>query len=451
MKKPTNTSTPRGILKKLTPYVAFTIFSMTTMQAAADPFAEMFDAALDAYTEVDTSSVDLLIAETESEIQEQAYNAEVIWEAGVDFGYSESKDFIEEIEEKEDSRVARTSITLSKTLWDKALDYSIDSAQNNIKTAQINRFESQQSLVESLALASLDYLAARDIATSVQKRSVQFINLQNKIAKAKKADEAEDIDMDDVESRVQDAQSSLLEERINLQKATIRLNQLTNNRSVYLNTSQSYFTASNDIRLGSIASLVSSAMRNNLELKGLQSGEISLQKEVLSKRAGTAPKLDFTSSIGKEWSKGDVDEETFDVSVGVNMEMLLYTGGRTNNEIKLAQLELLSAERETKQKEREIIAEIRTLSAEFSGSLSSYKSLLKVHKPLKKKAAEINASIASDDIEDLDVFEALDDEFELSNSLIRQYYDLLKIKVEIMKLTGELDMNNLNQLRTLLL
>ena len=451
MNKLNKHSAPKSLLKSLTPCVAFTIFSMTAVPANADPFAAMFDAASDAYTEVDTSSVDLYIAETESDIQEQAYNAEVLWEAGVDFGYSESQDFIEETEEKEVSSVARTSITLNKTLWDKAIDYSIDSAQNNIRTAQINQFESRQELVESLALASLDYLAARDIAASVQKRSLQFINLRNKIAKEKKAGDAEDIDMDDVESQVQDAQFAVLEERTNLKKAKIRLNQLTNNSIDYISPSRSFFTASNDIRLGSVSSLISSALRQNLELKALQSDEISLQKNVLSKRAGTAPKFDFTSSVAKEWSKGDVDQETFDVSVGVNMEMLLYTGGLTNNEIKLAKLELLSAERETNQKKREIIGEIRTLSAEFSGSLSSYKSLLKVHKPLKKKTAEINASLASDEIDDLDVFETLDDEVELNNSLIRQYYDLLKIKVEIMKLTGELDMNSLNQLRALLL
>jgi len=133
------------------------------------------------------------------------------------------------------------------------------------------------------------------------------------------------------------------------------------------------------------------------------------------------------------------------------MQKSLYSGGRINNQVKLAKLELLRAERETNQKKREIISDISTLSVEFSGAKSSYKSLLKIYQQLKKRVAIINADIASDKSENLDVFDVLDEEVELNNSIIRLYYGLLKTKVEVMKLTGDLNVTNLNQLRALLM
>ena len=477
MNKSMNSLTPKNGLLRPFHYVvipSLIIFSITLVPALADPFANMFedaaslseneaakyqqntsgdifDAALNSYIDVDTSSVDVMIAKLESQSQEQAFNSEVIWETETAFEHSRTNDRSESIIEEENNKIVRTSIALEKTLWDKALDHSIDSARNNIKTAQLNRFVSQHELVESVALAYLDFLEAKDLAASSQNRHVKFLNLRNKIRAKKASGDTDDIDMEEVESQIKTARSSLLEERNNLKKANVKLHQLTNNSNIYINSKQSYFTGSNNISLSSEANLIRMAMKNNTELRALRSGEVSLHKNILSKRAETSPKLGFTSSISQEWSSGDTDLDTFDVSVGLNMKMPLYTGGRNRNQVKLAKLELLSAERETNQKKREIRAEISTLKHEFSRSLSSYKSLLRLHKQLKKRIAEVNSTIASDGIKSIDVFSELDDEVELNNSVIRQYYSLLKTKVEIMKITGELDRSNLNNLRALLL
>lgn len=413
--------------------------------------ADIFESALTSFAEIDTSDVDVSIAKAESLGQQQAYNSEIVWEIESGLQHSKSRDHLESITETSNDRNLKTSVSLRKTLWDKSIDYSIDAARNNIRTAQLNQFDSHNELIESVALSYLDFLAARDLVKSSQKRNRLLLNVKNKIYAQKESGYAADIDVGEVENEFQTAQISLLEEEIELDKAKIKLSRLTQNNNIQINSNHSYFNEKNDISLSSETHLINTAMRNNSELRSLNSNEVTLQKNILAKRAGASPKLDFTSSISQEWIAGDNDQDAFDISMGINMEMPLYTGGRLDNDVKIAKLELLSAEREVNKKKREIISDISTLSSEFSGAHASYKSLLKLHNRLKKNVSLINAAVASEERDNIDVFSALEEEFDVKSSLIRQYYNLLKIKVEIMKLTGDLDKANLNQLRSLLL
>lgn len=435
-------------------YVSFnSIFNKKTPLARLPKNTDVFDSAIKSYTDVDTSSVDLLIAKFENQDQKQAFNSEVVWEIDAELESSKTKDRSQSVTDKLNNGILKTSVSLRKTLWDKTLKFSIDSARNNIKTAEINHFESENQLIESVALAYLDYLAAKDLVASAQRGSQLFLNIKNKINESKGSDDNTEIDMEEIEDQIQTAQNSLLDEKNNLEKSKIKLRQLTNTNNININYSSNepYFTGNNDIGLSSDLNLIRAAMENNMELKALYSNGVSLQKNILSKRSEKLPKLNFTSSISQEWSTGDTDLDTLDASMGLNMEMPLYTGGRVNNQVKLAKLELLSNERLISQKKREIIAEISTLSSEFYGLLSSYRSVLKLHNKVKKKIKPINAAIASNKIESTDMLEELDNEIELNSSLIRQYYSLLKIKVEIMKITGDLNMFNLNKIRSLLL
>ena len=467
MNKAINFSSPKNRLLRLSSYAVVISISIMAVPVAAEPLvgtfdntskviklsegADIFDAAIISFTDVDTSSVELEITKAESESEEQAFNAEVTWEVDVGAQHIETNDRSISTTDENTDALVRTSVTLRKRLWDKAQGYSIDSARNNIRTAQINQLDSQQVLIESVALAYLDYLSAKDLVASSQKRNEQFLNLKNKITAMKKEGGAEEIDLEVVDSSIETAQSSLLEEKTNLEKAKIKLRQLTYENDFHVNARQSYFTAKNDISLSAEDGLIDAAMKNNMELLELYSGQVSLQKNILSKRAESGLKLDFRSTISQEWLVGDTDQDTLDASLGLNMQKSLYSGGRINNQVKLAKLELLRAEREINQKKREIISDISTLSVEFSGAKSSYKSLLKMHQQLKKRVAIINADIASDKSENLDVFDVLDEEVELNNSIIRLYYGLLKTKVEVMKLTGDLNVTDLNQLRALLM
>lgn len=412
--------------------------------------ADIFDAALKIHANEGQSEVEVSIAKTQKKSEEQAYNTQVIWET--DAGYIHSKISDQALPDKiyNNDVVVKTRVNLRKVLWDSALDSSIQSAQHNVQTAIFKQFDEQQHLIESVALTYLDYLAAKEMASIAQQRSRLFTQIRKQIDTKMSLGYAADIDIAEVENQLQTANISLLTAQINLQQTKINLHQLTDNDRYHITGNHSPFNAKKNISLKPISNLIKMALTNNTEMQSLQSEQLSLQKNLQSKRLGTSPKFNLVSSLSQAWKEGDQDQNSFDLSVGVNMRMPLYTGGRIDNQIKQAKLELLHTERRSNRKRREIMTQLNILSSEFSGSLSSYKSLLQLRKQLTKNVKLIKAAVPFGVRESGHIYSALDDQFQLENSLIRQYYDLLKTKVKVLKITGELDSSNLDQLRRLL-
>ena len=442
-----NTDAPKTSFKQDEPYVTKNKSSVTILPKGAD----IFDAAMKSYEEISQSDVDLSLAETKLQSDQQAYNAQVTWDVDTGFIHKKATNHGLSKSKYDNDTVIKTSVSLKKTLWDKSLYHSISARKQDIQTAKINQFTEQQRLIESVALSYLEYLAAKDMNDIALRRVNLFTQLTEKINRKKSLGYAANIDVVEVDKQQQTANISLIESQLNLQKAKINLQQITDNNNQNIHYSRSFYQAKKNIDLEPVSYLINKALKNNTELKSLYSEQISLQKVVQGKRAGSSPKLNLVSSLSQAWKFGDPDQDEFDASVGLNMNMPLYTGGRINNQIKQAKLNLLQIERSTNKKRRDIITQLNILSSEFSGALSSYKSLLKLRKQLANNVKLIKVAVPYGVRDSGNLYKALDDQFQLENSLIRQYYDLLKIKIKVMKITGELDSKNLPQLRGLLL
>jgi len=412
---------------------------------------DIFDAAINAYGAISQKDIELSLSEAKMQSSQQEYNAQVTWDVDAGIVQTESTDNTLSITEHDNNAIVKTSVSLKKTLWDKSLSYSIESNKQDIQTAKINQFGEQHVLIESVALAYLEYLTAKDMERIAQRRTNMFSQLTTQINKKEKLGFAANIDVVEVEKQLQIANIDLLSAQTNLQKSKVNLYQLTDSNTLNIQPSHSFFQGKNDISLQPVSYLIDAALSNNTELQSLRSTQISLRKNIQAKRAGISPKLNLVSSLSQAWKYGDADQKEFDFSVGMNMKVPLYTGGRINNQVKQAKLELLHTERGSNKKKREIITQLNILSSEFSGALSSYKSLLKLRKQLAKNVKLTKAAVPYGVRGSRDIYSALDDQFQLENSLVRQYYDLLKIKVKVMKITGQLDSKYLNQLRSLLL
>lgn len=412
---------------------------------------DIFDAAINSYHKIDQKEVELALAKTKTENQQQKYNAQVSWDVDAGLIHSKATDNTLSKTKTITDIAVKTSLTLNKTLWDKALGYSIEASKQDIQTARINQFSDQQKLIESVALAYLEYLAAKDMEAIAKRRVNLFSQLSIQIVRKERLGFAANIDVVEVEKQLQTAEISLLRAQSNLQNTQINLTQLTDSEIQATKNNSSYFHREDDIRLLPVSQLIDIALNNNIDLQSLQSEQISFQKIIQSRRADASTKLNLVSSLSQAWKHGDSDQEKLDFSVGINMKMPLYTGGRINNQVKQAKLNLLRMERGTNKKRREIITQLNILASEFSGALSSYQSLLRLRKNLTKNVRLIKAAVPYGVRGNHNVYSALDDQFQLENSLIKQYYDLLKIKVKVMKITGSLDSKNLNQLRGLLL
>lgn len=413
--------------------------------------ADIFDAAIDSYSSVSQKDVELSLAKAKMRSAKQEYNALVTWDVDAGFVHTKATDHSLSKTIHNNDRILKTSVSLKKTLWDKALNYSVEASKLNIQTAKINQFGEQQALIESVALAYLEYLSAKDMEATAQRRTNMFSQLTTQIHRKEKLGYAADIDVVEVEKQLQTAHIALLSAQTNLQKTQINLHQITDSDMRQISSSRSFFKWKNDVSLKPVSYLIDTALINNTELKSLRSDQLSLRKVIQVKRAEKSPKLNLVSSLSQAWKRGDADQDSFDFSLGMNMKMPLYTGGRIDNQVKQAKLGLLQTERGSNKKRREIITQLNILSTEFSGALSSYKSLLKLRKHLAKNIKLTKAAVPFGVRGNRHIYSALDDQFQLQNSLVKQYYDLLKIKVKIMKITGDLDSKNLNQLRGLLL
>lgn len=412
--------------------------------------ADIFDAAMNINNDFSQGEVDISIAETQMQSAQQEYNAQVTWDFDAGFLHTKATDHSLPKTNHENNAVIKTSVSLTKTLWDKALNYSIESSKQNIQTAKFNQFEEQQGLIELVALAYIEYLSTKDMEVIAQRRINLFRQLTKQIKRKERLGYAANIDVVEVEKQLQTAKTSLLNAQTNSRKAKINIYQLTGRNTQEINYSGSFFQRTNNIELNPVSYLIDVALVNNAELQSLQSEQIALQKIIQEKRAGASPKLNLVSSLSQAWQHGSSDQDSFDYSIGINLKKQLYTGGRINNQVKRAKLELLRIERSTNKKRQDIITQLNILSSEFSGALSSYNSLLKLRKQLAKNIKLIKVAVPYGVRGNRHIYSALDDRFQLENSLIRQFYELIKIKIKVMKITGELDSKNLNQLREIL-
>lgn len=412
--------------------------------------ADIFDAALNSYANVSQADIEFSLAEAKMQQEELAYNTQILWEVDAGFLHSRASDHSISKTVHNNDRVAKTSVSLTKTIWDSSLDLSIQSAKQDMQTTKFKQFGEQQQLIESVALIYLDYLAANEIATIAQQRTNLFSTIKKQINTKQNLGYAADIDVVEVEKQLQAAKISLISAQNDLQKTNINLRQLTENDSYHINAARSFSKKTNNIRIKAVPELINVALTNNTELSSLHSEQVALQKTIQSRRLETSPKFDLASSLSQSWKEGKKDQNSFDFSIGMKMKMPLYTGGRIANQIKQAKLELLHAERRSHKKRREIITQINIFSSDFSSSLSSYKSLLVLRKQVNKNIKLTKAAVPFGVRNSRHIYSALEDQFNLENALVRQFYDLLKIKVKIMKITGELDSNDLSQLRGLL-
>jgi len=421
-------------------------YPATTLAAIEE---DIFSLALEAHSKQSTGDIDLLFAKTQVESIEQEYNAFITWEVEAGFSHTKNSDHNLSVSRSTNDYLAKTSVNLKKKLWDKELEYSIDSGKQNIQTARYNYFGEKQRTIESVALAYLDHLAAKDSVLIAKRHIRLFPKIKQQIERKKELGYAAEIDMVEIDNQVNETNEVLLSANTNLHKTAITLSRLigSNNLSYYHSP---FFERKNITNLQPASFLIEKALNNNIELQSLRSEQASLQKKIQSKRSRTLPKFDLVSSLSQAWKEGDSDQDVFNASIGIKMDMSLYTGGRVDNQIKQTKLQLLRAERRSYGKEQDLITQINILSTEFFGLLSSYKSLMKLKQQSNKSIRLIQSAVSFGVRENRHIYTALDNKFQLENTLIRQFYNLLKTKVKIMKLTGELNSKDLSHIKRLL-
>ena len=268
------------------------------------------------------------------------------------------------------------SLSLSKSLINKQLDAQIRQVDASILRAKVNVESDRQNLIVRVADAYFNYLNAKETLV-FRKSETKAIGKQLNQAKAFfEAGRSAITDVKEAQARydLANAQISVANQQIDV--ATEALRAITTKQ--YKNL----FGASDNIPLlipapNKIDSWVKVAVNNSKQLMAAKYGVDIAQSNVDIQRAARKPTINIVASQGATSTFGDdtVDRDSIDGSVGLQLSMPIFDGGKISSLVRQSRLQLQQARQTLELQKRLAIQQSRAAYLTIVSGLAQVKAL----------------------------------------------------------------------------
>ena len=250
------------------------------------------------------------------------------------------------------------SVSMDQTLYDRRQWKALSQASDVIDQATAEKFASEQDLIMRLSGAYFEVLAAAD--------SLKFTRME-KQATAHQADEmrrrfeaglATQVDVKESAAQLSlaaaqeiDATYQLSVEKENLRVITGETPGMLRNLKANLKLQALESSMDDWTRL---------ALKNSPQVKSAKAALSHAQKEVDRRRAGYLPTVGLSAEYANTVDDGGFSEgKDTDTSVGIEVKLPIFDGGKTRSEVREARALLKKAERQYQLAVRETMRETR--------------------------------------------------------------------------------------------
>lgn len=441
------------ILGQLTLAGAACLLSLNSAHAETFDLAQLYQSAI---------SYDAEIAAAQS-----AYNAEQAQEKAAVAGLlpqinaTASKGFVDKEAKKNASSDSYQSTTygvsLSQSLFSLPTWYTLSAAEYGSKRAEADYIAAQQNLILNVAEAYFNVLRAEEDLTA--SRALETA-VKRQYEQAKEQFDVGLIAITGVheaKASFDSSQTTRIRAEGALTIARETLSRITGQYATHLKELDANYPISIDPN-DSIQSWVNSALENNLSVIAAQFGVKSLEADYKSKRSGHYPTLTLTAgyedssleNYKASSATGNIDTESDQTSIALNLNVPLYLGGATQASSKRARYLAEQAKHQLTAAQR--AAEIETRS-EFINLRTNVQTVESLQQNIISRESALEATKEGYNVGTRNIVEVLDAERNYFTAL-RDYanarFDFVISSLKVKRAAGTLHERDLEEINNYL-
>ncbi|MCW8330355.1 outer membrane channel protein TolC [Photobacterium sp. SDRW27] len=327
-------------------------------------------------------------------------------------------------------------LSLSQSLYNRSSWVNLDISEKQARQSDASYAASQQGLILRVADAYFAVLRAMDDLEFVRAEKAA---VGRQLEQTKQRFEVGLSAITDVHDAQAQYDSVLADEILNenaLTNSYEGLREITGQEHTDLNIlDTARFTASRP--QGKVVDLVKDAETENLTLLTSRILQDIARDRISLAESGHLPTLSFDAGYSYDETRLGNDEGT--ITAGVNLNLPVYTGGRTTSEVKQAQFSYVSASEELEGSYRSVVKDVRAFYNNINasiGALRAYQqSVISAQSALE--ATEAGFDVGTRTI--VDVLDATRRLYDANRQLANARYDYIISQLQLKQAVGSLN------------
>ncbi|MGF1714891.1 outer membrane channel protein TolC [Photobacterium chitinilyticum] len=421
-------------MKKLLPLIISVALGGFSQAALADDLADI-------YQQAKQNDPQLLRAAADKDAAFEAINSsrsQLLPQINLAAGYNVSR-------MDGDTEGFNGGLTLSQSLYNRSSWINLDISEKQARQSDATYATSQQGLILRVADAYFAVLRAMDDLEFVRAEKAA---VGRQLEQTKQRFEVGLSAITDVHDAQAQYDTVLADEILNdnaLTNSYEGLREITGQEHTDLNILDTgRFSASRP--QGKVLELIKDAETENLSLLTARITQDVARDQISLAESGHLPTLSFDAGYNYDDKKPTTDDGT--LTAGINLELPVYTGGRTTSEVKQAQFSYISASEDLEGSYRSVVKDVRAFYNNINasiGALRAYQqSVISAQSALE--ATEAGFDVGTRTI--VDVLDATRRLYDANRQLANARYDYIINQLRLKQAVGSLNEQDILDVNT---
>ena len=277
---------------------------------------------------------------------------------------------------KNDSRTDRWSgsVSLSQSLFDMSRWYNLNISEQQAGIQDVAYRAQQQQLILDTSVAYFNVLRALDAFSFIQAQKSAIGKQLDQTQQRFKVGLVAITDVHDAQAQYDKTLADEVSRRNDVDNALEDLRLVTG--LTYAQLSQLNTKSFRTKAAPLVSALLKEAESNNLTLLSARLAQTVAREQIRLSESGHYPTLDLTASSGLSDTRTRLDDDrTTNKSgqhqVGVQLSVPLYTGGRTQSQVRQAQYNFIGSSEDLESTHRNVIRNVRSSHNNISAAIST--------------------------------------------------------------------------------
>lgn len=341
------------------------------------------------------------------------------------------------------------SVSLSQSLFDMSRWYNLNISEQQAGIQDVAYRAQQQQLILDTSVAYFNVLRALDAFSFIQAQKSAIGKQLDQTQQRFKVGLVAITDVHDAQAQYDKTLADEVSRRNDVDNALEDLRLVTG--LTYAQLSQLNTKSFRTKAAPLVSALLKEAESNNLTLLSARLAQTVAREQIRLSESGHYPTLDLTASSGLSDTRTRLDDDrrtnkSGQHQVGVQLSVPLYTGGRTQSQVRQAQYNFIGSSEDLESTHRNVIRNVRSSHNNISAAIST---ITAYEQTVVSAQSSLDATLAGYNVGTrtiVDVLNATTNLYNAKTLLSNARYDYL-INVLIMKQAqGSLDENDIIQL-----
>lgn len=337
-------------------------------------------------------------------------------------------------------------VSLSQAIFRMDTWYSLDAAEKRALQAQAGYDLAQQALISRVTKAYFDVLKAQDNLEFVQAEKKAIERQLEQTKQRFNVGLTAITDVHEAQAKFDNAVASEIRSRNNVEIAKEATREITGkyySKFDSLNTERFSATLPKPLK---VQQWVTKSENNNLQLKAKELVLEATKFDIKRAKAGHYPTLTLNAGLSTQ----DRDVNSFDAealnrnSIGLSLNVPLYSGGATSSAVRQAQANYVFASEDREETHRAVVRQVRTSFADVVTLVSTLKALEQsvVSAESALKATQAGFEVGTRTI--VDVLDSTQNLYRAKSQLSSTRYDYILAMMNLKQASGLLTGDDIN-------